>query len=108
MGDAVMELGVRMSGTARYVWHWNSFDPIQPLAWRPATRNTHQFSREGHRRIAGMTRFAIVLLSSLPTLTAAAAADNLIEAGEWKVTSTAVINGANQTAQSKSRCVTPE
>jgi hypothetical protein len=55
-----------------------------------------------------MTRFAIVLLSSLPALTAAAAADNLIEAGEWKVTSTAVINGATQPAQSKSRCVTPE
>jgi hypothetical protein len=44
----------------------------------------------------------------LPALTAAAAADNLIEAGEWKVTSSAVINGANQPAQSKSRCVTPE
>lgn len=40
-----------------------------------------------------MTRFAIVLLCSLPTLTAAAAAENLIEAGEWKVTSTTVING---------------
>jgi Protein of unknown function (DUF3617) len=55
-----------------------------------------------------MTRFAIALLSSLPALTAAAAADNLIEAGEWKVTSTAVIKGAAQPAQSKSRCVTPE
>ena len=40
-----------------------------------------------------MTRFAIVLLSSLPALTAAAAAENLIEAGEWKVTSTTAING---------------
>jgi len=43
-----------------------------------------------------------------PALTAAAAADNLIEAGEWKVTSAAVINGAAQPSQSKSRCITPE
>lgn len=55
-----------------------------------------------------MTRFVIVLLCSLPALTAAAAADNLIEAGEWKVTSTTVINGAEQPPQAKSRCITPE
>ena len=55
-----------------------------------------------------MTRFAIVLLSSLPALTAAAAADNLIEAGEWKVTSTGVVNGATSPPQAKSRCITPE
>ena len=54
-----------------------------------------------------MTRFAIVLLSSLPALAAAAAAENLIEAGEWKVTSTAVINGTTSPPQSKSRCITP-
>jgi hypothetical protein len=55
-GRAFKQLGARVDVTARYVWHWNRFervDPVQPLAWRPATRNTHQFSREGHRRIAG-------------------------------------------------------
>ncbi len=55
-----------------------------------------------------MTRFAIVFLSSLPALTAAAAADNLIEAGEWKVTSTGVVNGVTSPPQSKSRCITPQ
>ena len=110
-GGAFEQLGARVDVTARYVWHWNRFervDPVQPLAWRPATRNTHQFSREGHRRIAGTTRFAIVLLGSLPALTAAAAADNLIEAGEWKVTSTGVVNGTTSPPQAKSRCITPE
>ena len=55
-----------------------------------------------------MTRFAIVLLCSLPAMTAAARAENLIEAGEWKVTSTTAINGAAQPPQAKSRCITPE
>ena len=54
-----------------------------------------------------MTRLAIALVGLLATATAAAA-ETLIEAGEWKVTSSAVINGATQPAQSKSRCVTPE
>src|ERR1700744_4694363 len=55
-----------------------------------------------------MTRFAIVLLSLLPALTAAAAADNLIEAGGWKLSAESVVNGATQPPQSKSRCITPE
>jgi uncharacterized protein DUF3617 len=55
-----------------------------------------------------MTRFAIALLCSLPAVTAAAHAESLIEAGEWKVTSTTVINGAAQPPQAKSRCITPE
>jgi hypothetical protein len=41
-GGAFKQLDV----TARYVWHSNRFervDPVRPLAWRPATRNTHQF-----------------------------------------------------------------
>jgi hypothetical protein len=54
-----------------------------------------------------MTRFFVALFGLLATATAGAA-ENLIEAGEWKVTSTAVINGAAQPPQSKSRCVTPE
>ena len=54
-----------------------------------------------------MTRLTIALFGLLATATAASA-ENLIEAGEWKVTSSAVINGATQPPQSKSRCVTPE
>ena len=54
-----------------------------------------------------MTRLAIALFGLLATATAAAA-ENLIEAGEWKVTSTAVINGTTSPPQSKSRCITPE
>jgi hypothetical protein len=54
-----------------------------------------------------MTRFATALLWTLSLLTAASA-ENLIEAGEWKVTSTTVINGAAQPPQAKSRCITPE
>jgi Protein of unknown function (DUF3617) len=55
-----------------------------------------------------MTRFATALFWTLSVLTAAARAENLIEAGEWKVTSTTVINGAAQPPQAKSRCITPE
>ena len=54
-----------------------------------------------------MTRLAMGLFGLLATATAAAA-ETLIEAGEWKVTSSAVINGATSPPQSKSRCVTPE
>jgi Protein of unknown function (DUF3617) len=54
-----------------------------------------------------MTRFAVALSGLLATASAACA-ESLMEAGEWKVTSTAVINGAAQPPQSKSRCITPE
>lgn len=52
-GGAFKQLGASLDVTARYAWHWNGFervDPVQPLAWRPATRNTYRFSREGHRQ----------------------------------------------------------
>jgi Tfp pilus assembly protein PilX len=54
-----------------------------------------------------MTRSAIALFGLLAMATAAAA-ESLLEAGEWKVTSSAVINGATSPPQSKSRCITPE
>ena len=54
-----------------------------------------------------MTGLAIALCGLLATATAATA-ESLIEAGEWRVTSSAIINGAAQPAQAKSRCVTPE
>jgi Tfp pilus assembly protein PilX len=50
---------------------------------------------------------AIALFGLLAAATAAEA-ESLIEAGEWKITSSAVINGTTQPPQSKSRCVTPE
>jgi hypothetical protein len=54
-----------------------------------------------------MTKLAIALFCLLPAATAAAA-ESLIEAGEWKVTSTGVVNGASSPPQAKSRCITPE
>ena len=53
-----------------------------------------------------MTKLAIALFGLLTTAMAAAA-QGLIEAGEWKVTSSAVINGTTSPPQSKSRCLTP-
>lgn len=55
-----------------------------------------------------MTRFLLALLCMLPAVKAAAAAESLIEAGEWKVTSTGVVNGTTSPPQAKSRCITPE
>ena len=59
------------------------------------------------RTIVGMTRFAVALLCMLPAMKAVAA-ESLIEAGEWKVTSTGVVNGTTSPPQAKSRCITPE
>ena len=55
-----------------------------------------------------MTRFGMLLFCSLPLLAAAAAAENLIEPGQWKVTSNTVMNGAASPPQVKARCITPE
>jgi hypothetical protein len=53
-----------------------------------------------------MTRLAVALVAMLSVVTAAAA-ENLIEAGEWKVTSRSVIDGASPPLQAKSRSITP-
>jgi hypothetical protein len=55
----------------------------------------------------------MILLCSLPVLTAAAEpdsakADNLIEPGQWKVTASSIVNGAASPPQAKARCLTPE
>ena len=42
-----------------------------------------------------MTRFGMILFCALAAPAAAAAAENLIEPGQWKVTSNTVVNGAN-------------
>jgi uncharacterized protein DUF3617 len=44
----------------------------------------------------------------LLTSTSIPADENLVEPGQWKVTSTTVINGAVQPAQSKGRCISAE
>ena len=55
-----------------------------------------------------MSRFVAIFLLALAPAQAARAADNLIEPGEWKVTSMSIVKGAVQPLQSKSRCITPE
>ncbi|MEA2914830.1 MAG: hypothetical protein QOJ15_6911 [Bradyrhizobium sp.] len=48
------------------------------------------------------------MLCALPGLTVAAAAENLIEPGQWKITSNTLMNGATMPPQVKARCLTPE
>ena len=55
-----------------------------------------------------MIRFGMILLCSLPGLPTSAAAENLIEPGQWKVTSNTVMNGAAAPPQVKARCITSE
>jgi len=55
-----------------------------------------------------MTRFVAIVLLALAPADAALAAEALIEPGEWKVTSTTLVNGLTQPTQAKSRCITPE
>jgi hypothetical protein len=55
-----------------------------------------------------MIRLAVVLFCSLPLAAISAAADNLIEPGQWKVTAATTMNGAAAPPQGKARCLTPE
>jgi len=55
-----------------------------------------------------MTRFWMILLCSPQLVATSAAADNLIEPGQWKVIATTVVNGAAAPPQAKARCLTPE
>jgi hypothetical protein len=56
-----------------------------------------------------MIRFGMTLLCALPVLMVSAEADDLtIEPGQWKVTSTTVMNGAATQPAVKARCLTPE
>jgi hypothetical protein len=50
----------------------------------------------------------MALLCALPVLTVAAAAENLIEPGQWKITTNTLMNGAPMPPQVKARCLTPE
>src|SRR5450756_1463040 len=55
-----------------------------------------------------MNRFGVLLLCALSGPAASAAAENLIEPGQWKITSNNVVNGAAMPPQVKARCLTPE
>jgi len=66
-----------------------------------------QYERD-HCRDERMTRFGLILFCALPLSAVPAAADNLVEPGQWKVTSSTVMNGASSPPQVKARCLTPE
>jgi hypothetical protein len=55
-----------------------------------------------------MTRFELVFLGSLSLFTAAAQAEDLIQPGQWKVTSNTTVNSAVSPPQPKLRCISPE
>jgi hypothetical protein len=55
-----------------------------------------------------MTKFGMTLLCALQVVATSAAAEDLIQAGQWKVTATTVMNGAAAPPQAKARCLTPE
>jgi hypothetical protein len=55
-----------------------------------------------------MNRTWITLLCALPLLTPAAAAEDLIEPGQWKITTNTLMNGSAMPPQVKARCLTPE
>ena len=57
-----------------------------------------------HPHLAVRLAVGLVLLTS----TSIPAGENLVEPGQWKVTSTTVINGAVQPAQAKARCISAE
>jgi hypothetical protein len=55
-----------------------------------------------------MNRTWITLVCALAVLTVAAAAEDLIEPGQWKITTNTLMNGAPMPPQVKARCLTPE
>jgi hypothetical protein len=59
-------------------------------------------------KICRMNRFGATLFFWIPALMDSAAAENLIEPGQWTVTSNTQMNGATMPPAVKSRCLTPE
>jgi len=55
-----------------------------------------------------MIKFGMLLLCALQVAAISAAAEDLIQPGQWKVTATTVMNGAAAPPQVKARCLTPE
>jgi hypothetical protein len=54
-----------------------------------------------------MTRFGMLLLAAL-SVASSARAEDLIEPGQWKVTSATTVNGTIQPAPPKLRCITAD
>jgi hypothetical protein len=55
-----------------------------------------------------MTKLGMTLVCSLALIVSAEASDLTIEPGQWKVTSTTLMNGAVSPSGVKARCLTPE
>jgi hypothetical protein len=55
-----------------------------------------------------MNGLRVTLFCALSVLTVSTAAENVIEPGQWKVTSNTRMNGATMPPQVKARCLTPE
>ena len=55
-----------------------------------------------------MTRVGAAWLALLVATTGSRGAERLIEPGQWKVTSSTVVNGLVQPPQPKLRCISPE
>jgi hypothetical protein len=55
-----------------------------------------------------MNRFVPAWLCLLAAMTVSAAAEDVIESGQWKVTTNTVMNGATMPPQVKAKCLTPE
>jgi hypothetical protein len=55
-----------------------------------------------------MNKTWMTLLCALAVPTVAAAAENLIEPGQWKITTNTLMNGSAMPPQVKARCLTPE
>jgi uncharacterized protein DUF3617 len=61
-----------------------------------------------HRKDRLMNRFVLALLCLLVVPTVSAAAEDVLEAGQWKVTSNTTMNGGTMPPQVKAKCLTPE
>jgi hypothetical protein len=59
-------------------------------------------------KIKPMNRFGLTMICLVSLLSAAAAAENMLEPGQWKTTSRTLMNGAATPPQMKARCLTPE
>jgi hypothetical protein len=55
-----------------------------------------------------MSRLGIAWLALLAATTSSHGAERLLEPGQWKVTSSTVVNGVVQPPQPKLRCITPD
>jgi uncharacterized protein DUF3617 len=55
-----------------------------------------------------MTKLGIICLCALSAMPVVASAEGLIEAGQWTVTQSMVMNGNVIPPQAKARCITPE